>query len=94
VSAEARLGVLWNDATFPQAFARADRVSAMALHPRAATVTPAVVAEAHDRGLRVYVWTVNPLDEMLRLVRDGVDGVISDHPGRLVEARDLLRTPS
>lgn len=93
VSAEARIGVLWNDATFPQAFARADRVSAMALHPRAATVTPETVAEAHERGLRVYVWTVNPLDEILRLVGQGVDGVISDHPGRLAEARDRLRTP-
>ena len=92
-SAEARIGVLWNDASFPQAFERADRVSAMALHPRAATATPAVVAEAHARGLRVYVWTVNPLDEILRLVGEGVDGVISDHPGRLAEARDLLRTP-
>lgn len=92
-SAEARIGVLWNDARFPQAFARADRVSAMALHPRAATVTPALVADAHARGLRVHVWTVNPLDEIVRLVRAGVDGVISDHPGRLAEARDLLRTP-
>jgi glycerophosphoryl diester phosphodiesterase len=94
VSPEARIGVLWNDAKLLPAFARADRVSAMALHPRAGTVTPAVIAEAHDRGLRVYVWTVNPLDEILRLVRDGVDGVISDHPERLVEARDLLRRPS
>ena len=93
VSAEARIGVLWNDATFPQAFERADLVSAMALHPRAATVTPAVIDEAHARGLRVYTWTVNPLDEILRLVGQGVDGVISDHPGRLAEARDRLRTP-
>ncbi|MBY0275531.1 glycerophosphodiester phosphodiesterase [Candidatus Binatia bacterium] len=94
VSAEARIGVLWNDATFPQAFERADRVSAMALHPRAATVTPTLVAEAHGRGLRVYTWTVNPLDEILRLVGEGVDGVISDHPGRLAEARArLLHTP-
>lgn len=93
VSAAARIGVLWNDAAFPEAFARADRVSAMALHPRAATVTPALISEAHARGLRVYTWTVNPLAEILRLVRAGVDGVISDHPGRLAEARDLLRTP-
>ncbi|MBM4247687.1 MAG: glycerophosphodiester phosphodiesterase [Deltaproteobacteria bacterium] len=92
-SVEARIGVLWNDATFPQALDRADAVSAMALHPRAATVTPRVVGEAHARGLRVYVWTVNPLDEILRLVGDGADGVISDHPGRLAEARDRLRTP-
>ena len=93
VSAEARIGVLWDAPPFTEAFARASRLGAVALHPRAATVTPDLVREAHDRGLLLYVWTVNPVDEIVRLVRLGVDGVISDHPTRLSEARERLRTP-
>ena len=94
VSSEARIGVLWDAPPFAAAFESATRLGAVALHPRAATVTPELVREAHARGLAVYVWTVNPVDEMVRLVRSGVDGVISDHPGRLGEARERLRTPS
>ena len=94
VSAEARIGVLWDAPPFPKAFARATRLGAAALHPRASTVTPELVREAHAGGLLVYVWTVNPVDEIVRLVRLGVDGVISDHPTRLSEARERLRTPS
>jgi glycerophosphoryl diester phosphodiesterase len=95
VSAEARIGVLWDAPPFPAAFARAARLGAVALHPRASTVTPELMREAHGEGLLVYVWTVNRPDEIVRLVRLGVNGVISDHPTRLAGAREILRsTPS
>jgi len=89
-SAEAPIGVLWDAPPFEAAFARAALLGAIALHPRASTVTPALVEEAHSRGLAVYVWTVNPVETIIRLVRDGVDGVISDHPERLQAARQRL----
>ena len=47
-------------------------------------VTAAAIAEAHDAGLRVVVWTVNKEDDMARMIELGVDGIISDRP-------DLLR---
>jgi glycerophosphoryl diester phosphodiesterase len=47
-------------------------------------VTAASIAEAHDAGLRVVVWTVNREDDMARMIALGVDGIISDRP-------DLLR---
>jgi glycerophosphoryl diester phosphodiesterase len=45
-------------------------------------VTPRFVRRAHDDGLGVFVWTVNRPDAMRRLWEWGVDGLISDVPGR------------
>lgn len=42
-----------------------------------------LVADAHQRGLLVYVYTVNDPDEMRRLRATGVDGVFSDYPDRV-----------
>ena len=51
-------------------------------------LTGETLAEAHALGLRVVVWTVNEVDDMLALARAplGVDGVITDYPDRAVEA--------
>ena len=44
------------------------------------------LAEARSLGLRVVVWTVNEVDDMLALARLGVDGFITDYPDRAIEA--------
>ena len=49
-------------------------------------VTEETLAEAHALGLRVVVWTVNEVEEMLALARLGVDGIITDYPDRAIEA--------
>ena len=47
--------------------------------------TPALIAEAHDLGLEVIVWTVNEPVDMINLIQHGVDGIITDYPDRLLE---------
>lgn len=61
--------------------------------PAFGTITRALVAEAHDLGLRVVPWTVNRRATMRRLIGWGVDGLITDRPdvattvtGRCLEA--------
>lgn len=44
------------------------------------------VRAAHDDGLEVHVWTVNESENALRLAAMGVDGIITDHPGRIRSA--------
>jgi glycerophosphoryl diester phosphodiesterase len=42
-------------------------------------VTPESVKKAHDRGLRVWVYTINDVDTAVNLLDMGVDGIISDN---------------
>ncbi len=46
-------------------------------------VTPDLVAEAHELGLVVTTWTVNEVDEIDAMIDAGVDGIVSDYPGRV-----------
>jgi glycerophosphoryl diester phosphodiesterase len=46
-------------------------------------VTRALVEFAHRHDVQVHVWTINEEAEMERLLALGVDGVMSDFPGRL-----------
>jgi glycerophosphoryl diester phosphodiesterase len=43
-------------------------------------VTRRFVREAHDRGLRVDVWTIDDEPAMRRLLSYGVDGIMTDRP--------------
>ena len=48
--------------------------------PDYADLTEETIAEAHALGLRVVAWTVNQPGDMRRLIRWGVDGLITDRP--------------
>ena len=43
-------------------------------------VSPHLVREAHRRGLRVDVWTIDTEPAMRRLLAMGVDGIMTDRP--------------
>ncbi len=43
-------------------------------------VTPLLVKQCHDAGIRLIPWTVNDLEKIRQLKMMGVDGVISDFP--------------
>ncbi|HEY6665893.1 MAG TPA: glycerophosphodiester phosphodiesterase [Propionibacteriaceae bacterium] len=46
-------------------------------------VTRRFVRKAHDRGLRVDVWTIDDEPAMRRLLSFGVDGIMTDRPNLL-----------
>jgi glycerophosphoryl diester phosphodiesterase len=53
-------------------------------------VSPGLVADAHDAGLQVHVWTLrdetDSIEDTQALVGAGVDGLFTDHPDTTLEA--------
>lgn len=64
--------------------------------PHHAGLSGALIEEAHGLGLAVLAWTVNRAADMRRLLRWGIDGLITDRPdiarGVLAEAGFPLPT--
>lgn len=48
-------------------------------------VTDSLVADCHDRKIKLVPWTVNDMATMQRLKKMGVDGMISDYPNLFVK---------
>jgi len=49
-----------------------------ALHSYLTDVTPGLVARVQSAGKRVHAWTVNPEEELKRMIGLGVDAIITD----------------
>jgi glycerophosphoryl diester phosphodiesterase len=49
----------------------------------ARVLTPELVRAAHAMNIAVHVWTVDAEADMRRLLRWGVDGIVTDRPDRL-----------
>ncbi|MBR0349032.1 MAG: glycerophosphodiester phosphodiesterase [Clostridia bacterium] len=67
----------------------AKSIDADALHPHQMFVNQELVDSAHENGIMVNPWTVNKEKDIIKLVKMGVDGVITDVPNiakRLIEA--------
>lgn len=65
----------------PLALSRfAEELQAFSVHIDVDFITPAFVADAHQRGLQVYVYTVDEPEDILWLNSIGVDGIFTNHP--------------
>jgi glycerophosphoryl diester phosphodiesterase len=56
---------------------------------RKKTVSEKLVDACHEQGVDVYVWTVDDVDEMRKLISWGVDGIYSNKPAVL---KNLLKS--
>lgn len=57
---------------------------------RKKTVTRELVSACHDQKIKVYVWTVDEVDEIRRFIEWGVDGMYSNKPIVLKRVVDEL----
>jgi glycerophosphoryl diester phosphodiesterase len=88
--ADARLGVLVDPRAPEAIFERADAVGAESINLHFAITQPELVARAHEKGLAVYVYTVDEPERMRQLLSFGVDGIFSNAPDELRKVVDSL----
>jgi len=68
-----------------------DQVGAVVFSPGLKQVSPEMIANAHESGRTVMVYTVNREADMRRMLDLGVDGMFTDHPDVLL---GLIASPS
>ena len=61
----------------------ASKLDACAVNPSIEFVSRVFVEDAHKRGLKVFVYTVNHPEDIERMRQLGVDGVFSNYPDRV-----------
>jgi glycerophosphoryl diester phosphodiesterase len=64
------------------------RLDVDALSVRADGLSDETLRAAHRRGQEVHVWTVNDAPRMNRLIKRGVDNIITDDPDLAIRVRD------
>ena len=68
-----------------------DALQVPVVYGRAKVATPRFVEAAHNRGVRVDVWTVNEPEEMNRLLDVGVDVIMTNRPKVLQKVLEQRR---
>lgn len=63
----------------------------IAVHLNVRHIKKAWIDQAHESGLKVYVWTVDDPEVAALLAADGVDGFFSNHPDRLIKRRPSFK---
>ena len=53
-------------------------------------LTEEFIKKAHKKNIKIHVWTVNEKEDMERLIKMGVDGIITDYPDLLNEVINCL----
>lgn len=66
-------------------------LAAYSLHLDISFLSQALIDDAHQRGAKVYVYTVDNKDDIHALAQMGVDGIFSNYPDRAMQA--LLQPP-
>ncbi|WP_026914011.1 glycerophosphodiester phosphodiesterase [Christiangramia portivictoriae] len=78
-------------ASVPEAIELGKKLDAVAIHPSVGIITRDNTKLCQDQGFQVNVWTVNEVNDILRMIDFGVDGIISDFPDRLKDPVKLLQ---
>ena len=56
--------------------------------------TKYLISEAHRHNMAVHYWTINDLETMKYLIRQGADGIVTDYPEVLMQAIEEVKVES
>ena len=62
------------------------------LNPEFTTLSPRRIFRMHSRGFKVFTYSVNSREEMIKMLNMGVDGIITDFPSELVKIRKEINS--
>lgn len=82
----ARIGYLQGLTSLKTAFREIEALKGESLNQSLRQVSPGKVRQAHDRGVKVLVYTVNKPEDAARLAKMGVDGIFTNFPDMKVES--------
>jgi glycerophosphoryl diester phosphodiesterase len=75
-------------------WARMEKLDAVSLHTNHRRLAHDTIEQAHGRGLRVLLYTVNEIDTAQRFFDAGVDSIVTDNLAEFAKAfPDLLTSP-
>lgn len=83
LSSHARIALLLSPQDAERPIERALRLGAEAINPWRGLARRELIEAAHGEGLAVYVFTVDEVGEMERLLALGVDGLFTNFPDRM-----------
>ncbi len=72
--------LLYTQMRSPAAYA--ENIGCSAIHPYHARLSKRTVVSAHKRGLKVNCWTPNEEKDIIKMLKIGVDGIITNYPDR------------
>lgn len=79
---EMAIGIL-TETDVQKAIAKGVELKAKAVNPDHALLTADLMKAIKETGMEVWPWTVNDPSAMERMIRLGVDAIITDHPERI-----------
>lgn len=82
-----RRGALFHKTTSDM-FDITDSLDAYSINLNQKITNDKLVSEAHQKGLKVYVYTANEAADICRMIDLGVDGVFSNYPDRVFSLLD------
>ena len=62
------------------------------LNPEFKTLSPRRIFRMHSRGFKVFTYSVNTREDMIKMLNMGVDGIITDFPSELVKIRKAINS--
>lgn len=95
LNSKVKTGLLYaQNFAHPELLPTTTGVNAFSLHPYYLHLEETDFRSVQKEGLQMYAWTVNEENVMIKLIEKGIDGIITDYPGRLkkvMEARGVIR---
>jgi len=78
-----RLAILY-EGDYDRALSKAEALGAYSIHIPLRALNAADIDQAHQKEIRVFVYTINDRNDIYRCAEAGADGIFSDYPDRVV----------